>query len=484
MAEEHTVAEEHPVNGVAAPTDAVRPTEDAQPPAEPTAEVTTTAETIAVLPTEVPKHKPEPETSAADAAQDGAVPPAPQAEPHPDKWGRVDADGTVYVRTADGERSIGSWQAGEPNEGLVHYARRFDDLRTEVELLHARLASGSGDPKQAATSAKHLLASMADAAVIGDLAALTARTEYIVVEAERAIEAGKKVRDKARAESTARKQTLVEEAEKLAEEATQWKPAGDRLRAILDEWKTIKGVDRKTDEVLWKRFAKARDAFNRRRGSHFADMDRQRNAAKVTKQTLVDEAEQLSESDDWTETANRYKQLMTEWKAAGRAPKESDDALWQRFRAAQDKFFSRRSSVFDERDAEFAENAKRKEELLTEADSIDPATDLEGARTALHRLQDQWDQIGKVPRERIRDLEAKLRSVEEKVRNAADSRWRRTDPEAEARAAQFRERVAQFEAQAAKAKAAGDKRRAEQAEAQAAQWREWLSAAEQALATR
>ncbi|HEX3782743.1 MAG TPA: DUF349 domain-containing protein [Pseudonocardiaceae bacterium] len=429
--------------------------------------------------------RPKPETEAPAAAEQGTVvPAAPQAETHPQRWGRVDADGTVYVRTADGERAVGSWQAGEPDEGLIHFARRFDDMRTEVELLHARLASGSGDPKQAATSAKHLLASIADAAVVGDLAALTARTEYVIAEAERAIEAGKKVRDAARAESAKHKQTLVEEAEKIAEEATQWKPAGDRLRAILDEWKTIKGVDRKTDEVLWKRFAKARDAFNRRRGSHFADMDRQRTAAKQQKQELVDEAERLADSEDWANTASRYKQLMVDWKAAGRAPKESDDALWQRFRAAQDKFFARRSSVFDERDAEFAENAKRKEELLAEAENIDPATDLEAARAALHRVQDQWDQIGKVPRERIRDLEAKLRSIEEKVRNAADSRWRRTDPEAEARAAQFRERVAQFEAQAAKAKAAGDKRRAEQAEAQAAQWREWLSAAEQALATR
>ncbi|HEV3360174.1 MAG TPA: DUF349 domain-containing protein [Pseudonocardiaceae bacterium] len=507
------MAEEHTVNGASAPGDTVRPGADAQQASEPIASAEPTqliesaepavssveppaespVESTAVpepaqhethLPTEVARAKAAEADAPAAAEQEGAVPPPAQAETHPDKWGRVDAEGTVYVRTADGERAVGSWQAGEPVEGLVHYARRFDDMRTEVELLHARLASGSGDPKQAATSAKHLLASIADAAVVGDLAALAARTEYIIAEAERAIEAHRKVRDAARAESAAHKQTLVEEAEKIAEEATQWKPAGDRLRAILDEWKTIKGVDRKTDEVLWKRFAKARDAFNRRRGSHFADMDRQRGAARAAKQALVDEAEQIADSEDWTDTANRYKQLMVDWKAAGRAPKESDDALWQRFRAAQDKFFSRRSAVFDERDAEFADNAKRKEDLLAEAASIDPATDLDGARAALHRIQDQWDQIGKVPRERIRELEGKLRAVEEKVRSAADTRWRRTDPEAEARAAQFRERVAQFEAQAAKAKAAGDKRRAEQAEAQAAQWREWLSAAEQALATR
>jgi hypothetical protein len=419
-------------------------------------------------------------------AQEPVVAPAPpSAEQHPDRWGRVDADGTVYVRTADGERAVGSWQAGDPAEGLVHYARRFDDLRTECELLYSRLESGTGDPKQALTSARHLKESLTDAAVVGDLAGLAARVEYVIARADLAVAAGRQAREAARAEAIARKQGLVDEAERIANEATQWKVAGDRLREILDEWKAIKGVDRKTDETLWKRFAKARDTFNRRRGSHFADLDRTRAAARDRKQELVDEAESLSQSDDWAPTANRYKQLMVEWKAAGRAPKEADDALWQRFRAAQDAFFARRSAVFDERDAEFVANAQRKEELLAEADAIDPSSvGLEAARAALHRIQDQWEQIGKVPRERVRELEGRLRAIEERVRSAADAQWRKTDPEAEARAAQFRERVEQFEAQAAKARAAGDRRRAEQAEAQAAQWREWLAAAEQAVASR
>jgi hypothetical protein len=430
--------------------------------------------------------QPRPQSPAPEApAKAGdAVPPPPVAETHPDRWGRVDADGTVYLRTIEGERAIGSWQAGEPAEGLLHFARRFDDLRTEVELLHSRLTSGAGDAKHTLTSAKHLRESLAEATVLGDVVGLAARLDYLIAQAEQAVEAGRAAREAAKAEAAGRKQALAEEAEKIAAEATQWKSAGDRLRAILDEWKTIKGVDRKVDDQLWKRFAKARDTFNRRRGSHFADLDKQRAAAKARKQELVDEAEALSESDDWGGTASRYRNLMTEWKAAGHAPKEADDALWQRFRAAQDKFFSRRSEVFSERDAELAANARRKEELLAEAQNIDPAAGLDAARAALHRLQDQWDQVGKVPRERIRELEGKLRAVEDKVRQAADARWRRTDPEAEARAAQFRERVEQFEAQANKARAAGDKRRAEQAEAQAAQWREWLAAAEQAVASR
>ncbi|HEY0637669.1 MAG TPA: DUF349 domain-containing protein [Pseudonocardiaceae bacterium] len=402
----------------------------------------------------------------------------------PARWGRVDADGTVYVRTADGERAVGSWQAGEPAEGLAHFARRFDDMLTEVELIATRLQSGHGDPKQAMSTVRQLKESLAEAHVVGDVVGLDRRLDHLMARAEVALGAAREAREAARAESTARKQALVEEAEKIAAEATQWKAAGDRLRAILDEWKTIRGVDRKTDDALWKRFGKARDAFNRRRGSHFAEMDRQRGAAKTRKEEIVAEAEQLSDSSEWGATAGRYKQLMIDWKAAGRAPKDADDALWQRFRAAQDAFFARRSAAFSERDSELTENARRKEELLAEAERIDPAGDLEGARAHLLRLQERWDAIGHVPRERMRELEGRMRAVEERVRGAVDAQWRRSDPETQARVAQFRERVAQFEAQAAKARASGDERRAKRADEQAAQWREWLAAAEQAVADR
>ncbi|MBE1578642.1 DUF349 domain-containing protein [Amycolatopsis roodepoortensis] len=412
------------------------------------------------------------------------APPVPPAEPSPSAWGRVDEEGTVYVTTPDGERAVGVWQAGSPDEGLLHYARRFDDLRTEVELLETRLESGAGDPKHALATATQLRDGLAEAAVVGDIAALSGRIEQVISHAEKALAAAKQEREEARAAAVVRKQALADEAEKLAAESTQWKAAGDRLRAILDEWKTVKGVDRKTDDELWKRFSKAREAFNRRRGSHFAELDKQRAGAKHRKEELIAEAEALSESSDWGETAGRYKDLMTEWKAAGRAPKDSDEALWQRFRAAQDKFFARRSAVFSERDAEFATNAQQKEELLVEAEKIDPAANLDAAKQHMRRIQDQWDEIGKVPRERIRELDGRLKAVQDAIKAAEDSKWRRTDPEAQARAAQFRERVEQFESQAAKARAAGDERRAKKADEQAAQWREWLEAAEAAIADR
>ncbi|MCZ4548148.1 DUF349 domain-containing protein, partial [Rhodococcus qingshengii] len=323
--------------------------------------------------------------------------------------------------------------------------------------------------------------SLSTAAVIGDLDALARRLDVIVAGSDEAAAHAKEEKEQSRAASTARKEALAVEAEQIGSESTQWKTAGDRLREILDEWKTIRGIDRKVDDALWKRYSKARESFNRRRGAHFAELDRDRASARSTKEELVERAEKLSTSTEWGQTAGEFRDLLSEWKAAGRAPREADDNLWKRFKGAQDVFFAARNAAASERDAEFEQNAVAKEELLAANANIDPAHGLENARAALRDLQEKWDAIGKVPRDRMQELEAKLRAIETKVRDAVDAEWRRTDPEALARVAQFKERVSQFEEQAAKAQAAGKTKDAEKALAQAKQWREWAEAAESAV---
>lgn len=416
-----------------------------------------------------------------------AIPPTHAPVPHgdPHEFGRIDADGVVWLRTADGERSIGSWQAGSIENGLAHFARRFDDLATEVEILEERLAAGSGDPRKAQQSAKHLLDELPTATVLGDVAAIERRLTAIVTSADDVASAQRTAREEARSTAIARKEELAAEAEQIGADSTQWKAAGDRLRAILDEWKGIKGVDRKTDDQLWKRYAKARDAFNRRRGAHFAELDRERVGAKVRKEDIIARAEELSSSTDWGPTAAKFRDLLTEWKAAGRAPRDTDDALWQRFKAAQDVFFAARNSVVSERDNEFAANASAKLALLGEAEKlIDPDTDLDAARREFRVFRDKWDEIGKVPREQMHNLENRARALEKKIRDAEDAQWQRTDPEAEARAAQFADRAAQFEEQAAKAAERGKDRDAAKLREQAAQWREWAEAARSAISDR
>lgn len=416
----------------------------------------------------------------------GAHPPAGlhHTSNDPAKHGRVDEDGNVFLKTADGERQIGSWQAGDASEGLAHFGRRYEDLATEVELLEVRLSSGTADLRKTRSAASTLLESLPTAAVLGDLESLNTRLQAVLAGCEKAVVEAKHRKDAQRADQITRKEALAAEAEEIAVEATQWKVAGDRLREILDEWKTLRGIDRKTDDVLWKRYSKAREGFNRRRGAHFADLDRQRAGAKNRKEELAVEAEKLAGSTDWGPTAAAFRDLMAEWKLAGRAPRDTDDALWERFKQAQDNFFENRKVANAELDKEFAVNADAKEKLLGEAERIDPASGLDSARNALRNLQERWEGIGKVPRERMHELEGRLRAVETKVREAADQQWRRTDPEALARAAQFRDRVTQFEEQAAKAEAAGKVKDAEKARAQAKQWQEWADTAEGAVSQR
>jgi len=403
----------------------------------------------------------------------------PTGDPH--RFGRVDADGTVWLVTSAGERQIGSWQAGDPEAAFAHFGRRFDDLSTEITLLEERLASGSGDARKIKASATALAESLPTANVLGDIDALAARIAAVSERADAVAAANRAQRDEQRAAATARKEALAAEAEELAANSTQWKVAGDRLRAILEEWRTITGLDRKTDDALWKRYAAARDAFNRRRGSHFADLDRGRAGAREEKERLCKRAEELAGSTDWAATSAAFRELLNTWKAAGRASKDVDEALWQRFKAAQDTFFGARNAAHAERDAELVANATAKEALLAEAERIDPANQ-NAARAALRSIVTKWDAIGKVPRERAAELERRLRTVEKKVRDAgaaADASG--VDPEAEARAAQFRTRAEQFERQAQKAEAAGRTKEAAEAAASAEQWRQWAEAAEQAL---
>jgi hypothetical protein len=393
-------------------------------------------------------------------------------------FGRVDDEGTVYVKTAAGERVVGSWQAGTPQEGLAHFARRFADIVTEVDLIEARLASGAADPGHSAASLRRIRASLDEAHVVGDLEGLASRLEKLVTVAEDKAGEARAARDAARVEALARKTALVEEAEAIGAESTQWKVAGDRLREILDEWKTIKGVEKKADGELWKRYSAARDAFARRRGSHFASLDSQRKQATGRKEELVAEAETLSRSTDWAATATRLKELMAEWKAAPRSAKDVEQRLWERFRAAQDAFFTHRSEVFSARDAEHKVALDRRQALVAQAEAIDVDADPKAAQAKLREIQAQWHDAGRIPREASATLDRRMRAVDDKIRSAMESAWRRTPPESSPLLAQMREQVAEAEQRLARAQASGDARRVREAQDALAAKRQFLNLAE------
>ncbi|MEU8543498.1 DUF349 domain-containing protein [Streptomyces sp. NPDC048717] len=381
-----------------------------------------------------------------------------------DPWGRVDETGTVYVRTAEGEKVVGSWQAGSPEEALAYFERKYEGLVVEIGLLEKRVRTTDLSAKDATTAIEHIRTQIDEHHAVGDLAALAARLDKLVKTVDSRREERKAEKAKQADEARVAKEGLVAEAEELAQ-SEQWRAAGERLRALVDIWKGLPRLDRKSDDELWHRFSHARSAFSKRRKAHFAALDAQREDARKVKERLVAEAESLANSTDWGGTAARYRELMSEWKAAGRAQREHEDDLWNRFRGAQDVFFAARGEVFAERDAEFGENLKLKEELATEAEKLVPVTDLKAARAAFRALNERWEAIGHVPRDARPRIEGRMHAVERAIQEAEEAEWRRTNPEARARAAgltgQLQDAVDKLRGQIDTARAAGNDARAD-----------------------
>ncbi|MGW4980419.1 DUF349 domain-containing protein [Streptomyces mirabilis] len=381
-----------------------------------------------------------------------------------DPWGRVDETGTVYVRTADGEQVVGSWQAGSPDEALAYFERKYEGLVVEIGLLERRVKTTDLSAKDAQIAIDHIREQVDAHHAVGDLQSLKKRLDKLVETVDARREERKVQRAKQSDEARHSKEALVVEAEELAQ-SDQWRAAGERLRSLVDTWKGLPRLDRKSDDELWHRFSHARSAFSKRRKAHFASLDAQREDARKTKEKLVAEAESLSASADWGPTAARYRELMADWKAAGRAQREHEDDLWNRFRGAQDVFFAARSSVFAERDAEQSENLKLKEELAEEAEKLVPVQDLKAARAAFRSINERWEAIGHVPRDARPKVEGRMHAVERALQESEEAEWRRTNPEARARAegltGQLQAAVDKLQGQIETARAASNTSRAD-----------------------
>jgi len=401
------------------------------------------------------------------------------------EWGRVAEDGTVYVRTPDGERPVGQYPEGSPEEALAFYTNRYDELAGSVHLLEQRITAAVVSPDEATETVRNLRAQVADAHAVGDLTSLVGKLDSLLPVISQQRQARRAERAEKAAATKEEKERLVSEAEKLAE-GNDWRNGANRLRQLLDEWKALPRIDRAADDQLWRRFSTARTAYTRRRKSHFAEQNEKREGARVVKQRLVKEAESLTNSREWGPTAGAYRDLMRQWKAAGPAPRDVEDDLWAKFRSAQDTFFGARDEAMAAQDSEFAANAEAKEKLLAEAEALVPVTDVDGAKRAIRDISERWDAIGKVPRDQIRPLEDRMRAVETAIRGIEEEKWRRTDPEKSARAedmvAKLQEAIEKVEADLEKARTAGDAKKVTDLEENLASRRAFLEMAERASA--
>ncbi|MBD3688761.1 DUF349 domain-containing protein [Nanchangia anserum] len=411
------------------------------------------------------------------------TPPAPHLVEAAKAFGRVDDQGRVWVREADGEREVGQFPEQVPPDPLQMYVRRYLELVSQVDLFEKRLPHLGG--REIDQTLASLREQVEAPAAVGDLPGLRERVEQLHRAGEERKERIGIERAEAKKQARERRQAIVDEARRLAEQdpaRTQWKQSGQRFRDLLEEWKTEQRtsprLDRASEDELWKQFSSARSVFDKHRREFFSKLDAEQERAKRRKEQLIAEAERLSTSTEWGATAGAFRDLMSQWKAAGRASRRDDDALWERFNTAQQRFFDARHAHTAELDAQFEDNLKVKEELAAQAEALLPITDVRAARRALAPIQDAWDEAGMVPRHAMSRIDARMRAVEDALREAEEAEWRRTNPETQARAegmaGQLQTLIAELEGQIEAARAGGDEAKVAELEKNLAARRAWL----------
>ncbi|MDN4646022.1 DUF349 domain-containing protein [Arthrobacter sp. PsM3] len=461
-------AEETAAEAPAAPEAPAEAPSAAEAPAEETAPEAPAAARPAPSPAAFaarPKAKPSPAAPAAAPASVSSAASLAEAA----RWGRVEGDGHVFLTVDGEEHAVGQYPGVSDDEALGYFARKYDDVTAQILLLEQRVSSKapSTDMQKTVT---HLREQLAERNMVGDIRSAEARLDTLATQISDLEKAEKAEHDAVRAAELAAREAIVAEAEEIAGHdpaQIQWKTSSARMNELFESWKTAQksGVrlGRSNEDALWKRFRAARTVFDRHRRAYFSQLDSTNSAAKAVKEKLIAEAEELSSSTDWGFAAGEYRRLMDEWKASPRASRKDDDALWARFRAAQDVFFTHRQAANDEIDQEYGANLVVKEALLAEASELLPIKDLAATKKALQSIRDRWEEAGKVPRADMARVEAGLRKVEDAVRQAEDENWKRSNPETKARTnsalTQLESAIAGLRDDLARAEKAGDKRK-------------------------
>lgn len=411
---------------------------------------------------------------------------APQVPVSTEPWGRVEDDGTVSVREGDQWRVVGQFPDGSPEEALAYFERKYADLASEVTLLEVRHRRGGASASDLRAAARAVSAKLDGAAAVGDLAGLEARvaalTETLAAASESEAAAAREAVDDAIRTRT----EIVEKAEALAARdprTVQWKQATADLSELFDQWQAQQQngprLPKSTAQQLWKRFRDARSTVDKHRREFYAELDEAHKGVRDRKTKLVEKAEALAPKGE--DGIPAYRELLDQWKTAGRAGKKVDDALWARFKAAGDALYSARV----EREAADAEASREKIDakraLLEEAKAVADEREIAKARTLLTGIQRRWDEIGRIfPREAERGLDDDLRKIEQALRTREETDWKRNNPETKARAndmtRQLTDAIEKLEQELTAAKKSGDKKAIATATEALEARRSWLKA--------
>ena len=388
-------------------------------------------------------------------------------------FGRVDADGTVWVKDGDW-RSVGQVVDVSADEALAFYVTRYTELASQVTLLEQRSKAGAS-ARDLLAAVEKLVVALTDAHAVGDLNALRLRVGVIAESI-----AGLKVKQdaenkEASAQSLERRTAIVERVEAIAAQINgtiHWRNAQKEIVELFDSWKEEQKlphrVPKKAADELWNRFKTARQTFDRAQRAYFQSKQSADKEAKSVKTELCEKAEALAPKG--ADGIGQYRGLLEEWKKAPRAARALDNQLWDRFKAAGDALYSAGS-------AEWTANTEAKDALLGQFQHLLTEKDADVAKRGFRELRTKWDVLGNVAKADERRINDGIRAIERHVRALETDHLKRTNPAKvalrEGFAAQVEASIAQLEAQAA---GISDSDAIARIQSEIASKKEWLAA--------
>ena len=364
-------------------------------------------------------------------------------------FGRVDADGTVWVKDGDW-RSVGQVVDVSADEALAFYVVRFTELASQVTLLEQRSKAGAS-ARDLSAAIEKLVVALTDAHAVGDLNALRLRVGAVAESIAGLKDKQDAENKEASAQSLERRKAIVDRVEAIAAQingSIHWRNAQKEIGELFDSWKEEQKlphrVPKKVADELWNRFKTARQTFDRAQRAFFQTKQSADKEAKSVKTDLCEKAEALAPKG--ADGIGEYRRLLEDWKKAPRAARTLDNQLWDRFKAAGDALYSAGS-------AEWSANGKAKEALLSEYQHLLTEKAPDVAKRGFRELQTKWDLIGNVAKADERKINDGIRVIERYVRTLETEQLERTNPAKVALrsgfAAQVEAAIAELEAQAA-----------------------------------
>ena len=401
--------------------------------------------------------------------------------------GRVDSDNNVFVVDGGSERKVGQYPGVTEAEALTYFERKFSELEANVRILEQRLKGGA-NPASIAAAAEKLVKDLAEPAAVGNIQELRNRVAAITPNIEK-VRAEKSEATVAAIAATLKTRTeIAQKATALADKdpkKTQWKIASKEMTELFDAWqasqKSGPKVPRKEADLIWKSFSQARTKFEANKRAFFAELTAVTKTARAKKSDLAAKAEALVAKG--SDAAGDYRKLLDEWKQTGRSQGKQDDALWDRFKAAGDSIYALRKETIAKESVEFSANYEIKLTLIAEAEKLDPSKDLAEAKKQLLSIQQRYEKAGKVPKDKIRETDDRMRAVEKKFKELEQEQWRKSDPAAIERTngvlSQLEQSIASLESDLSAATAANDSKKTKELTEALSARRSWLEVVKQ-----